>query len=644
MIIQHLPIQVISLSMSFSATIQRVVSGISRRRLVLGVLLQALIPALSLFGALLLRLDLDQSRIDYAAFWTWAPILVALRLAMLVYFRAHLGLWRYVSVPDLIVVAKATTASTIVFTILAVILTGPEEIPRSVYLIEWGVHLFLAGGLRMAVRITRERLKDYGVSQAPKRRVVVVGAGDAGASFCSQVQSTPEFRLEPVAILDDDPSKIGLSLIGVPVIGNIDNLPLQVQKFDADLVVIAIPGATSEQRARIIDRCRESKVEFRILPSTVEMLEGNVSISKLRRVDVTDLLGREETHLDEAALRQTFTDKTVMVTGAAGTIGSELSRRVLAFEPNTLILVDHSENPLVLLEYELRANFDKIATNDIDLVVRIADVTDELSIRKITSTYRPHVVLHAAAHKHVYLMEDSPADAVTNNVGGVLNVARAAKEFGASKFVLVSTDKAVAPTSVMGATKRMAELAISELGADEGTRFAAVRFGNVLGSNASVVPIFQQQIESGGPVTVTHPEAERYFMTAHEAAGLILAAASIGENREIYILDMGTPVNIDSLARTMIELSGMVPDKDIDVEYTGLKYGEKLTEILSSSQERLSPTANEKLMLVSNTGPSVSDLDQIDEFIRTVPKISNEEVKAGIRQIVSDYNSNGTSN
>ena len=630
--------------MSFSATIQRVVSGISRRRLVLGVLLQALIPALSLFGALLLRLDLDQSRIDYAAFWTWAPILVALRLAMLVYFRAHLGLWRYVSVPDLIVVAKATTASTIVFTILAVILTGPEEIPRSVYLIEWGVHLFLAGGLRMAVRITRERLKDYGVSQAPKRRVVVVGAGDAGASFCSQVQSTPEFRLEPVAILDDDPSKIGLSLIGVPVIGNIDNLPLQVQKFDADLVVIAIPGATSEQRARIIDRCRESKVEFRILPSTVEMLEGNVSISKLRRVDVTDLLGREETHLDEAALRQTFTDKTVMVTGAAGTIGSELSRRVLAFEPNTLILVDHSENPLVLLEYELRANFDKIATNDIDLVVRIADVTDELSIRKITSTYRPHVVLHAAAHKHVYLMEDSPADAVTNNVGGVLNVARAAKEFGASKFVLVSTDKAVAPTSVMGATKRMAELAISELGADEGTRFAAVRFGNVLGSNASVVPIFQQQIESGGPVTVTHPEAERYFMTAHEAAGLILAAASIGENREIYILDMGTPVNIDSLARTMIELSGMVPDKDIDVEYTGLKYGEKLTEILSSSQERLSPTANEKLMLVSNTGPSVSDLDQIDEFIRTVPKISNEEVKAGIRQIVSDYNSNGTSN
>jgi FlaA1/EpsC-like NDP-sugar epimerase len=489
----------------------------------------------------------------------------------------------------------------------------------------------------MAVRVGRERLKYSGVSQIPKRQVVVVGAGDAGAAFCAQIKSTPEFRLEPIAFLDDDPAKIGQSLIGVPVVGNIDDIPSVIAKLEVDMVVIAIPQATTEQRTRIVDRCREARVEFRILPGTDELLEGNVSISKLRRVDVTYLLGRAETHLDENALRQTFTGKTVMITGGAGTIGSELARRVIAFEPSTLILIDHAENPLVMLEYELRALLKENAPNNIDLVTRIADVRDPVSIRNITSNYGVDVVLHAAAHKHVYLMEDAPADAVMNNVGGVLNVARAAREAGASTFVLVSTDKAVSPTSVMGATKRMAELAIRELGAGEGTHFAAVRFGNVIGSNASVVPIFQQQIESGGPVTVTHPEVKRYFMTAHEAAGLILMTAAIGDNREIYLLDMGTPVSIDSLARTMIELSGMVPDKDIAIKYTGLKTGEKLTEILSSSSEELTTTQNEKLMLVRNSGAGTIGLDQIDEFIKSVRNLTDEEVKEGIQRIVTDY-------
>lgn len=605
--------------------------------MLLGLAFQALLPLVSLYVALLLRLDLDQSRISYSAFWIWAPILVWLRITALIYFRAHTGLWRYVSVPDLIGVAKATTVSTIIFTAAGWLLSGPEDIPRSVFIIEWGVHIFLAGGLRMAVRVGRERLKYSGVSQIPKRQVVVVGAGDAGAAFCAQIKSTPEFRLEPIAFLDDDPAKIGQSLIGVPVVGNIDDIPSVIAKLEVDMVVIAIPQATTEQRTRIVDRCREARVEFRILPGTDELLEGNVSISKLRRVDVTYLLGRAETHLDENALRQTFTEKTVMITGGAGTIGSELARRVIAFEPSTLILIDHAENPLVMLEYELRALLKENAPNNIDLVTRIADVRDPVSIRNITSNYGVDVVLHAAAHKHVYLMEDAPADAVMNNVGGVLNVARAAREAGASTFVLVSTDKAVSPTSVMGATKRMAELAIRELGAGEGTHFAAVRFGNVIGSNASVVPIFQQQIESGGPVTVTHPEVKRYFMTAHEAAGLILMTAAIGDNREIYLLDMGTPVSIDSLARTMIELSGMVPDKDIAIKYTGLKTGEKLTEILSSSSEELTTTQNEKLMLVRNSGAGTIGLDQIDEFIKSVRNLTDEEVKEGIQRIVTDY-------
>ncbi len=606
------------------------------------MLLQAILPALSLYIALLLRLDLDESRISYSAFVIWAPVLVGLRLVALIYFRAHTGLWRYVSVPDLIGVAKATTAATIVFGIIGLITIDPFDIPRSVYFIEWGVYIFLAGGLRMAVRVGRERFRDRGSTQAPKRKVIVIGAGDAGVAFCAQIKSTPEFRLDLVAILDDDPAIIGQSLIGVPVVGNIDQLPDVVKKIDPDLVVIAIPAATTEQKNRIINKCRESRIEFRILPGTDELLEGNVSISKLRRVDVTDLLGRPETHLNEAALRQTFSGKTVMITGGAGTIGSELARRVIVFEPSTLILVDRAENPLVLLEYELRAQLKVSGPNGIDLVVRIADVTDPVSIRNITNPYGVDVVLHAAAHKHVYLMEDAPADAVINNVGGVLNVARAARECGASTFVLVSTDKAVSPTSVMGATKRMAELAIRELGADESTHFAAVRFGNVIASNASVVPIFQQQIEAGGPITVTHAEVERYFMTAHEAAGLILMTAAIGDNQEIYLLDMGTPVNIDSLARTMIELSGMVPDKDIVIEYTGLKTGEKLTEILSSKTEELGTTANEKLMLVRDSGPGATNLEQIDEFIKSARELTDEEVKEGIRRIVGDYVIGGT--
>ena len=304
--------------MSIGSSIQRTVPRIPRRRqLLFGLLLQAILPALSLYIALLLRLDLDESRISYSAFVIWAPVLVGLRLVALIYFRAHTGLWRYVSVPDLIGVAKATTAATIVFGIIGLITIDPFDIPRSVYFIEWGVYIFLAGGLRMAVRVGRERLRDRGSTQAPKRKVIVIGAGDAGVAFCAQIKSTPEFRLDLVAILDDDPAIIGQSLIGVPVVGNIDQLPDVVKKIDPDLVVIAIPAATTEQKNRIINKCRESRIEFRILPGTDELLEGNVSISKLRRVDVTDLLGRPETHLNEAALRQTFSGKTVMITGGA---------------------------------------------------------------------------------------------------------------------------------------------------------------------------------------------------------------------------------------------------------------------------------------------------------------------------------------
>ena len=599
--------------------------------------MQALIPFASLYLALLLRLDLDLSRIDHTVFLVWAPVLVLLRLVALVKFRVHTGLWRYVSVPDLLGITKATTVSTIVFIPLLWLISDFEGIPRSVPIIEWGVHIFLAGGLRTVVRVGREQLKASGQSDRYRNRVLIVGAGDAGAAFCSQVLSTPDFLINPIAIVDDDLAKTGTSVSGVPVVGTSENIPTIVESMKIDMVVIAVPSATPERRALIVEYARKAHVEFRILPATDELLTGNVSISKLRRVEVSDLLGRPETQLDEAALQATFTGKTVLITGAAGTIGSELARRVIPFNPGKLILIDRAENPLVLLDYELRALLDRNPDSDLDLIVRIADTTDRESIKRITLTHRVDVVLHAAAHKHVYLMEDSPADAVMNNVGGVLNVARAARDCGATVFVLVSTDKAVTPTSVMGATKRLCELAITELAQGNSTHFAAVRFGNVLGSNASVVPIFQQQIEAGGPVTVTHPEAERYFMTAYEAAGLILMAATIGDNREVYLLDMGDPVKIDSLARTMIELSGMVPDQDIKINYTGLKSGEKLTELLSSKSEDLEQTSLPKLLRVMNEINDPLDLVQVDEFIRSANTFELPDVKRKLQEFVTDF-------
>ena len=604
----------------------------------MGLGLQAIIPFISLYIALLLRLDLDPNRVIMTTFWIWASVLTSLRLISLIQFRAHTGLWRYVSVPDLMGIAKASTVSTIVFTLLLWLISDFETIPRSIPIIEWGVHIFLAGGLRIIVRIGRERLKASEQSTQYKTRVLIVGAGDAGAALCRQVLSTPDFLIEPVALIDDDIAKTGQSLSGVPIVGTSQNIPTIVKSMQIDMVVIAVPSATPEQRSQIVEYAREAHVEFRILPATDELLKGNVSISKLRRVDVSDLLGRPETQLHDEALRATFTNKTVLITGAAGTIGSELARRVIPFNPSKLILIDRAENQLVLLDYELRSLITENVSWKVELITRIADVTNEDSIRKITVAHNINIVLHAAAHKHVYLMEDAPAEAVVNNVGGALNVARAARDYGASTFILVSTDKAVAPTSVMGATKRLCELSITKLGESNTTQFSAVRFGNVLGSNGSVIPIFQQQIEAGGPVTVTHPDAERYFMTAREAAGLILLAATIGDNRGTYLLDMGAPVNINSLAQTMIELSGMIPNQDIAIKYTGLKPGEKLTESLSSDQEILGETLYPKIMRVKNSTTEDLNLEKVDEFIHSALTMESVKVKQCIQKFVPDFN------
>ncbi|MBT6680749.1 MAG: polysaccharide biosynthesis protein, partial [Chloroflexi bacterium] len=457
--------------------------------------------------------------------------------------------------------------------------------------------------------------------------------GDAGAALCSQAFSTNAFQYLPVAFADDDRNKVGQTIIGVPVAGQITDIPDIVRSYGVDIAVIAIPSASSTRKRAIVEMCREAGVECKILPATADLVDGTVSISEIREVDIIDLLGRPQAELDVNLIRSSIEGKKVMVTGAAGSVGSELARQIAALEPGLLVLVDRAENPLVFLESELESSL----TPKTDLLVRIVDVNDEPALLRFMKECRPETVFHAAAHKHVNLMEDAPSQAIANNIGGTLAAARSAAEVGADNFLLISTDKAVNPTSVMGATKRVAELVIRELNRTSSTRFIAVRFGNVLGSNASVVPIFKRQIERGGPVTVTDPDVERYFMSGTEAVGLILQAAAVGKGGEVFILEMGEPVKIVTLAETLITLSGLTPGEDIEIVYTGLKPGEKMTEVLSFSGEDVTDTGLEKLWVLNDSTNESGVIETVERLLGDLPEIGEPTARNRISELLPEY-------
>ncbi len=602
-----------------------------KKRLIIASLIQLFIPYASLFSAFLLRLDLNIQLIPLENIFLWGSILAFFRLIFLVLFSAHRGLWRYVSITDLIGVIKSSSLSTLVFIFVIYLINNFEGFPRSVFILEWGIYIFYAGGIRIIIRIMRENLRKRGYKNS-LRNVAIIGAGDAGAAFCSKVKSITNYGIKPVIFFDDDSEKIGMSIMGVKVGGSIDEINDFKNLYNIELIVIAIPSATSKERSRIIEICRKTNIEFRILPGTNELLEGNVSVSKLRKLEVEDLLGRNETNLDEVSLNKFFNNKSILITGAAGTIGSELVRRVIKFSPSNIILIDRAENNLVMLEHEINSKLLDHKKN-IDIITLIVDISNNNSVSQLIENYKPQIILHAAAHKHVNLMEKTPAEAVRNNIGGIINLAKNAIKENVEKFVLVSSDKAVEPSNVMGATKRISEMIISQMKDTKNTKFTSVRFGNVLGSDGSVVPIFQKQIEQGGPVTVTDPEVERFFMTAHEAAGLILSAAEFGNDKEIFLLDMGKPVNISFLAKTMIELSGFIPNKDIEIVYTGLKPGEKISENLSYKKEKITNTKHEKIFSVENINQKIN-IEEIEEFLENLDNLSEEEVKTKLKNFI----------
>lgn len=564
------------------------------RRPVVFALHLILIP-LGYLGAFVLRFELPVPESYWAIFLRTVPILIAVRLISFAAFGLYRGWWRHVGMKDLSALLKAVSVSTVLLLSALFFTQQLEGFPRSVLILDWILAMGLFGGARFLVRALRESRSGKLELERRGTPALVIGAGDAAERLLRQVWQGGT-GLRPLGLIDDDPFKHGMSLHGVPILGSTEELPRLIRKYDPKLLVIAIPSASRDAMKRLVDVCMETGVEFKIVPPLQELLDGRARVSQLRNVEVEDLLGRDAIELDLGLVRRDLQGKVVLVTGAAGSIGSELVRQIAGFQPAKLVLVEQAESPLYFIDLEIRRNHPGL-----EVVPVVADVADQPRLEGIFAQHRPDCVFHAAAYKHVPLMEANVVEAVRNNVFGTLYVADCAARFGAGKFVLISTDKAVRPSSVMGATKRVAErIVLGALGKrSQKTDFRAVRFGNVLGSDGSVIPLFRKQLARGGPLTVTHPDVTRYFMTIPEAVQLVLQASAIPEAAgRISMLEMGEPVRIVELAENLIRLSGLEPYKDVPIVFSGLRPGEKLYEELMSEVEETIPTGVEKVRVV----------------------------------------------
>jgi FlaA1/EpsC-like NDP-sugar epimerase len=556
-----------------------------------------LIIGLSYLLAYLLRFGPGVPGTHFQAFLKSLPLIVAVNVAAFWKFRIYSGIWRYFSIQGMISIILAVTTSTVLVFGLSGLVSRPAGYPKSVFLINWFVLIVLLGGYRFTIRVFRNLrrpllsiLRDQG---CPGKRVMIVGAGDAGEMILREMRQNPRMAYIPVCLIDDNPEKLQKRIHGIPVLGNQTDIPQVVMEKAVDEAIIAIPSASGEQISRIVDQCRRAKVKFRTVPAVAELINGCiVGIRQIRDVRVEDILGREPIKLDLREAQKAFLGKTIVITGAGGSIGSELARQSIRFKPARILLYEREESNLFRIHQEMM----EIAL-DSEVIPIVGDILDEARLDEVIGQYRPSVIFHAAAYKHVPMMEGNPFEAIQNNILGTLTVARASVDRGVDKFVLISTDKAINPTSVMGASKRAAEKAILSLG-KKATAFVVVRFGNVLASRGSVVSIFEKQIARGGPVTVTHPDVTRYFMTIPEAVQLVLLASSIGRGGEIFLLDMGKPVRIMDLAESMIRLSGLEPGQDIPIKFIGLRPGEKLHEELSTDSETVVPTGFDRILSV----------------------------------------------
>jgi FlaA1/EpsC-like NDP-sugar epimerase len=606
----------------------------SKKRFFVVLLVQVVFILSALALAYAVRFDFSVTRIYKSQFIELAPAILLLKLVVFAGFDLFRGWWRYVSMADLMQIVKANLVASLAFVLYAVLIYRMVNIPRSVLILD-GVFCFLMmGGVRFATRAFRENyFPMFSDEEQPSKRVLIVGAGDAGQMIAREVRSNPRLEVQVVGFVDDDPLKRAGMFQGVRVLGRQVDLEVIVLRYDVEEIIIAIPSATGPQVRSIVDRCRLSKVKFKILPGVGDLINGLVSVQQLREVDLEDLLGRAPISLDEAQISSYLQGKRVLVTGAGGSIGSEICRQIVRYGPEKLILFENAETPLFQIEREL---VDKYP--DIYLVPIIGDVRNRSRVNGIFDEQMPQVVFHAAAYKHVPMMEANPAEAVNNNVQGSRLIADAAHAIGVETFVMISTDKAVRPTNVMGASKRVAELYVQSLARISKTRFVTTRFGNVLGSSGSVIPTFREQINNGGPVTVTHPEVTRFFMTIPEASQLVLQAGSMGQGGEIYLFNMGEPVKIATLAEELIRLSGLQLGENIEITYTGLRPGEKLYEELLLADEGALPTHHEKICIAGSAPPNRDLLlAQLEPLLVAAEELDLSAVKSCLRRIVPEY-------
>jgi FlaA1/EpsC-like NDP-sugar epimerase len=567
------------------------------------------------------------------------PWVIALKLLLLWALGQFRGILHYFRLRDAARLALALFLSTAVLFTLS--LTGteiegaPRAIPRGVILIDFNLSLLLLVGFRVLLRVGAERLKESaGSVPGAVERVAVVGAGSAGAQLVSELVHRRGHGIRPVCFLDDDDSKHGLEIHGVPVVGSPDQLGLFRDRLHLTEVILALPSASIRRIREITQLCGQLGLRTLVVPSLRELATGRMRASDIRPVSLEDLLGREPARLDHASIDAMVEGKVVLVTGAGGSIGSEIARQVAARRPARILILDQCENLLYLIEQDLvELGFGALVTP------LVADVTDRPRMADILGKYRPDLVLHAAAHKHVPMMESQPGEAIKNNCLGTATVAQLASEAGVDRFVLISTDKAINPTNAMGASKRLAEIVVQAQQGRPGnrTRFMAVRFGNVLGSSGSVIPTFRRQIAAGGPVTVTHPDVRRYFMTIPEAVGLVLQSAALGSGGEIFVLDMGEPLRILDVARDLVRLSGLRPDIDIEIRITGLRPGEKLFEELRHVGEEFSPTSHPRIARFLSQPMDHARLDDFLARVRELAFADRDSCKLGIHQLVPEY-------
>ncbi len=567
---------------------------------------------------------------------TWISLLFLFSfIAGFHFFKLYHRSWIFINVDEFKMITKSSILSLIIVVATYIIFDQflGITIPILIILFIWTLILLNIIYSRLLLWFLQD---NRGHINKKGKETLIIGAGDAGILVLKELKKSVNSPLYPIGFVDDDPEKLHLKPLGIPVIGRREDIHDIVKRYNIKVAIIAMPSAPGSEITKIINLCQENKIEVKIIPRISDIINGMITLNMIRKVKVEDLLGRPPIQLNLLGIASYVTNKTVLITGAGGSIGSEICRQISSFQPKKIILLGHGENSIYTIEKEIKQKYSQISIEAI-----IADIQDQKRIENIFSAFHPQVIFHAAAHKHVPLMEFNPTEAIKNNIFGTKVVAECAHKYQAKKFVQISTDKAVNPTSVMGVTKHIAEIVIQSLNEKSNTDFAVVRFGNVLGSRGSVIPLFQRQIREGGPVTVTHPDMTRYFMTIPEAVQLVIQAGAIAKGGEIFILDMGEPVKISDLAKNLIKLSGLTPDKDIPIHYTGIRPGEKLYEELFHNEEERIASKHELIFIAKSTDHSEIEipvlLNKLQNLVYTSEVQGTDEIKLLLKQIVPTY-------